>query len=158
MIEYLTMYGRLYGSADPGALATAGLRRFGIEDLARRMGTELSSGQRTLVGIVKATMHAPSLLILDEPTASLDPEVALRVRAGLLDLCRAKTTALLVTSHNMAEVEQLAERMIFILGGRLVADGSPAAITAQLGHASLEEVYLQLSGSAPEPEAARSGA
>jgi ABC-2 type transport system ATP-binding protein len=102
--EFLRMFGQLYGLADPDAQALRGLERFGIPQLAGAMGTELSSGQKTLVGIVKATMHDPELLVLDEPTASLDPDVALRVRTGLAALCEERGTALLVTSHNMVEV------------------------------------------------------
>ena len=75
------------------------------------MCSELSSGQRTLVGIVKATLHEPALLVLDEPTASLDPDIALKVRAGLLDVLRDDGAALLVTSHDMREVEMLTERV-----------------------------------------------
>jgi len=107
--EYLRMFGQLYGLADPEGQAVKGLERFGIGRLAQAMGTELSSGQKTLIGIVKATMHDPELLVLDEPTASLDPDVAMRVRTGLADICRERGTALLVTSHNMVEVERIAE-------------------------------------------------
>ena len=80
--EYLQLYGQLYGIADPSAAIDERLARFRIEHLADAMGTELSSGQRTLIGIVRATLHRPRLLVLDEPTASLDPDVALRVRSG----------------------------------------------------------------------------
>jgi len=153
--EYLALFGRLYGAADPGEQALAGLRRFGIEHLARRMGAELSSGQRTLVGIVKATMHAPALLVLDEPTSSLDPEVARRARRGLLELCGAGDAALLITSHNMAEVEQLAQRAIFLLGGRVVLDGGIDEIAVQFGHRTLEDTYLYLSDSQPQSAPSR---
>lgn len=142
--EFLHMYGRLYGIARPEPAAMAALERFRIGHLADRMGTELSSGQRTLVGIVKATLHHPQLLVLDEPTASLDPDVAGRVRAGLLDLCRDEGTALLVTSHNMLEVERLCERVVFLSAGRIVADGPPFEVAARFGHGGLEGVFLQL--------------
>ena len=155
--EYLALFGRLYGAADPAQQALAGLRRFGIEHLERRMGAELSSGQRTLVGIVKATMHEPALLVLDEPTSSLDPDVARRARHGLLAQCREDGAALLVTSHNMAEVEQLAQRAVFLLGGRVVLDGAIDDIAARFGHRNLEDTYLYLSDSqrqsAPAPGA-----
>ena len=74
--EYLRLYGQLYGLADPGPRIEEGLERFRISHLADAMGTELSSGQRTLIGIVRSTLHRPRLLVLDEPTASLDPDVA----------------------------------------------------------------------------------
>jgi ABC-2 type transport system ATP-binding protein len=144
VLEYLRMFGGLYGLRRPDAAARAGLERFGIADLGRAMGTELSSGQKTLVGIVKATLHRPRLLVLDEPTASLDPDVALRVRAGLRELCADEGAALLVTSHNMAEVERLCERVVFLSKGRVVADGPPEEIARRFGHDGLEGVFLHL--------------
>ena len=90
------------------------------------------SGQRTLVGIVKATLHRPALLVLDEPTASLDPDVAQRVRAGVERICDEDGTALLVTSHNMTDVERMCERVVFLSAGRVVADGSPADVASSL--------------------------
>ena len=129
-----------------------GLARFRISGLAERMCMELSSGQRTLVGIVKASMHQPRLLVLDEPTASLDPDVAHRVRAGLLDICTNDNTALLVTSHNMLEVERLCDRVVFIAGGQIVADGTPDDVAAMFGHGDLESVFLQLAGTDMDPD------
>ena len=142
--EFLHMFGQLYGMADPSDAVALGLDRFSIAHLASAMGNELSSGQRTLVGIVKATLHQPRLLVLDEPTASLDPDVALRVRNGLERLCAEDGTALLVTSHNMIEVERLSERVVFISAGRIVADGKPAEVAARFGRADLEGVFLHL--------------
>src|SRR5580704_2395777 len=144
--EFLSMFGRLYGIADPAPAVALGLERFGITDLADNMGNELSSGQRTLVGIIKATLHAPQLLVLDEPTASLDPDVAVRVRSGLERLCAEDGTALLVTSHNMIEVERLCERVVFIAKGRVVADGRPGEVASMFGVGDLEEVFLHLAG------------
>jgi ABC-2 type transport system ATP-binding protein len=144
--EYLRMFGELYGLADPDGQAAKGLRRFGIAHLAAAMGTELSSGQKTLIGVVKATMHEPKLLVLDEPTASLDPDVALRVRTGLARLCQEQGSALLVTSHNMVEVERIAERVVFLSDGRVVADGPPAEVAASFDSGDLEEVFLRLAG------------
>lgn len=148
VLEYLRFYGRLYGLRHPGPAARDGLARFGISDLARAMGTELSSGQKTLVGIVKAAMHRPRLLVLDEPTASLDPDVALRVREGLRDLSEEFGTALLVTSHNMVEVERLCERVVFVAKGRVVADGTPTEIADRFDRDDLEGVFLHLARSA----------
>jgi ABC-2 type transport system ATP-binding protein len=85
-------------------------------------------------------------LVLDEPTASLDPEVALRVRVGLRELSDQLGTALLVTSHNMVEVERLCERVVFLSAGRVVADGSAAEVAERFGGADLEHVFLHLSG------------
>jgi ABC-2 type transport system ATP-binding protein len=144
VIEYLRMYGRLAGLRHPDQAAHAALARFEVDHLARAMGTELSSGQKTLVGIAKSVLHKPDLLVLDEPTASLDPDVALRVRTGLLGMCADDGTALLVTSHNMVEVERLCERVVFLSHGRVVADGTAAAITERFGRSDLEDLFLHL--------------
>jgi len=142
--EYLKLYGQLYGIADPDPLIDEGLERFRIAELARAMGTELSSGQRTLIGIVRATLHRPRLLVLDEPTASLDPDVAQRVRTGLLDLCDRDGTALLMTSHDMSDVVQVCERVVFLSHGQVVADGSPETVASAYGHGDLTGVFLHL--------------
>jgi ABC-2 type transport system ATP-binding protein len=144
VIEYLRMFGRLAGLRHPDRAARAALERFGIPHLSRAMGTELSSGQKTLVGIAKSVLHRPALLVLDEPTASLDPDVALRVRTGLRDLSAEHGTALLVTSHNMVEVERLCERVVFLSFGRVVANGTAAEIASRFGRADLEDVFLHL--------------
>jgi ABC-2 type transport system ATP-binding protein len=142
--EALAVFAGWYGVRDVGAAVDRGLERFGIPHLADRMASELSSGQRTLVGIVKATLHEPDLLVLDEPTASLDPDVALRVRTGLLQVCADLGTALLVTSHDMREVELLTERVIFLAHGQVVANASPAEVAATYGHDDLEGVFLEI--------------
>jgi ABC-2 type transport system ATP-binding protein len=146
--EALAVFAGFYGMrpAVAEAAIAGALERFRIPHLANRMCMELSSGQRTLVGIVKATLHRPKLLVLDEPTASLDPDVAYRVRTGLLDVCATEGTALLVTSHNMLEVERLCERVVFIAGGRVVADGSPEDVLAAFGHGDLEALFMDLAG------------
>jgi ABC-2 type transport system ATP-binding protein len=144
--EALSVFGGFYGlkPAVANEAIQRNLERFRITKLAERMCLELSSGQRTLVGIVKAVLHQPSLLVLDEPTASLDPDVAHRVRTGLEELCDADGTALLVTSHNMSEVERVCERVVFLSHGRVVADGSPSEVAVQFGRLNLEEVFLHL--------------
>ena len=131
--EYLTLYAQLYGVADPRERIAEGLERFRISNLGRAMGTELSSGQRTLIGIVRATLHRPRLLVLDEPTASLDPDVAQRVRTGLLELAREDGTALLMTSHDMSDVEQVCERVVFL-----------ETVAAAYGRGGLEGVFVHL--------------
>ena len=142
--EFLNLYGELYGMADADEAIREALARFRIAHLVDAMSTELSSGQRTLVGIVKATLHRPRLLVLDEPTASLDPDVAARVRGALEDYCRGESTALLITSHNMREIERLCDRVVFLSGGRVVADDTPAAVASQYGRGDLEGVFLHL--------------
>ena len=142
--ELLGYFANLHGVADPGPAIDAGLARFRIPHLADAMASELSSGQRTLVGIIKATLHQPRLLVLDEPTASLDPDIAHRVRVGLEETCDADGSALLVTSHNLTDVERICERVVFLSHGRVVADGPPTSVARQFGRANLEEVFLHL--------------
>jgi len=142
--EYLRMYADYYTVRDPRRAVTEALERFDIAHFAKAMGTELSSGQKTLIGIAKATMHRPKLLVLDEPTASLDPDVALRVRTGLSSLCADDGTALLITSHNMVEVERLCDRVVFLAAGRIVADGSPDDVAQRFGRGDLEGVFIHL--------------
>jgi ABC-2 type transport system ATP-binding protein len=142
--EYLKLYGQLYGLVDPTPQIDEGLERFRVRHLADAMGTELSSGQRTLIGIVRATLHRPRLLVLDEPTASLDPDVALRVRNGLLDLSSDFGCALLMTSHDMSDVQRVSERVIFLSHGRVVADAAPDEVAARYGGGDLERVFLHL--------------
>jgi ABC-2 type transport system ATP-binding protein len=142
--EALTIFGGFYGIKKPAAIIDRAIERFGIGHLADEQSRELSSGQRTLVSIVKSTLHNPSLLVLDEPTASLDPEVAGRVREALLDLHREHNTTLLVTSHNMREVEMLCERVIILAKGKIAADGSPQEISTSFDTDDLEAAFLQV--------------
>ena len=142
--EVLAYFANLHGVADPAPAIEAGLERFRIPHLADAMAGELSSGQRTLVGIIKATLHRPRLLVLDEPTASLDPDVAHRVRVGLEETCDETGAALLVTSHNMTDVERICERVVFLSHGLVVADGPPAEVARRFGRSNLEEVFLHL--------------
>jgi ABC-2 type transport system ATP-binding protein len=83
-------------------------------------------------------------MVLDEPTASLDPNVAQRVRSGLLELCEYGGSSLLVTSHDMREVERLCQRVVFLAKGRVVANGTPEEVAARFGHDDLETVFLHL--------------
>ena len=146
--EALGVFAGWYGVRDEKAAVADALLRFGIPHLAERLCSALSSGQRTLVGIVKATLHNPALLVLDEPTASLDPDVASRVRQGLLDFCEATGAALLITSHDMREVELLTERVIFLANGEVVANDTPAAIAATYGYDDLEGVFMHMADEA----------
>jgi ABC-2 type transport system ATP-binding protein len=142
--EALSVFAGWYGLRRPQRAVDVALERFGITDLGDRLSSRLSSGQRTLVGIVKATLHEPSLLVLDEPTASLDPDIALKVRLALLEYCDTTQAALLVTSHDMREVEMLTERVMFLARGEVVANDSPAVVAATYGYDNLEDVFLSL--------------
>jgi ABC-2 type transport system ATP-binding protein len=140
--EALSLFAGFAGLRKPAAIVEEAIETFGLTELADKRNQELSSGQRTLVSITKAILHRPRLLVLDEPTASLDPDMAARVRETLLAIHRRDQTALLVTSHNMREVETLCERVILMSRGKIVADGTPAAIATQFAVDDLEGAFL----------------
>ncbi len=153
--EFLQLYSDIYGLDDAEQRIDAELERFGVIELKEKMGTQLSSGQRTLIGIVKAILHRPRVLVLDEPTASLDPDVALRVRRGLKQLCAEHDTTLLITSHNMVEIARLCDRVIFMSSGKVIADDTPEAVATQFGSEDLEGVFLHLAGTEANTPAAQ---
>ncbi len=140
--ESLELFAGFAGLTRPDSLIDDAVEMFGLGDLLERRNQQLSSGQRTLVSITKAVLHRPRLLVLDEPTASLDPDIAVRVREALLTVHRRFGAALLVTSHNMKEVEVLCERVVLMSEGRVVADGSPKAIASQFEVDDLEGAFL----------------
>lgn len=140
--QFLDVFAGFYGvSRKHGEEA---LDALGLGSMLGRTGNELSTGQRTLVGAAKALMTRPSILVMDEPTASLDPEVAARVREVLLAEQRREGFAVLVTSHNMADVERMCERVVFLARGQIVADGPPAEISARYGTEDLESAFISI--------------
>ena len=146
--QILEIATRIYGAPRSRIEEVAEL--FGIGGFLKRNKAQLSSGQRTLVGLARAIVNRPRLLILDEPTASLDPNVAQRVRETLRRIQAEEGFTLLVTSHNMADVERLCRRVVFLARGRVVADGAPAEITQRFGHRTLEDTFVSIaSGGGP---------
>jgi ABC-2 type transport system ATP-binding protein len=147
--ENLRVYAGLY--AVSRAAVTRMIERFELGPLLRQPFGELSLGQQTRAGLARALLHDPDLLVLDEPTASLDPDIADKTRRLLLEIRRERGLAILYSSHNMAEVEEACDRVVFIHHGRVVADGSPLAVSRQvlgsdaLDSASMEEVFLKIS-------------
>ena len=124
-----------------------------ITDLLDRPYGKLSAGQKTRVSLAKALLNHPELLLLDEPTASLDPDTADWVRTRL-ELTRDRDGAtILLASHNMAEVERLASRVIMLERGRITAEATPADLIRQFGRTSLEQVFIDIARRQPEPTA-----
>ena len=117
---------------------------FDLGPFAKRTVSQLSSGQRTLLGLAKSLLNRPRLLFLDEPTASLDPAISQHIREILLDVHREDRFTLLITSHNMSDIERLCRRVIFMGGGRIVADGSPTEIVERYGAEDLEGTFLSI--------------
>jgi ABC-2 type transport system ATP-binding protein len=140
--HHLWVFADLYGV--PRSRARDVLERFRIGHLFDRPTAHLSSGQRTLIGLAKSLLNRPRLLVLDEPTASLDPVVSRDVRRILSEEQERDGFTILLTSHNMADVERLCRRVIFLAGGRAVADGTPAAIAARYGREDLEGTFLSI--------------
>ena len=142
--QNLTVFGRLYcvdAIADRiGLLAN----EFSIEDLLDRPTGRLSSGQKTRVSLAKALINRPAVLLLDEPTASLDPDTADWVRAKLQRYRSESGATILLASHNMLEVERLCERVIIMKKGQIEDDGAPARLLQRYGRRTLEEVFLDV--------------
>jgi ABC-2 type transport system ATP-binding protein len=142
--QNLRIYGRLYGAPALEARIAALARDLQMEPFLDRPTGKLSSGQRTRVALAKSLVNDPELLLLDEPTASLDPDTADWVR-GYLESYRARTGAtILLASHNMGEVERLCDEVMMMRQGEIVDRGAPAALIARHGRQTLEEVFLHL--------------
>jgi ABC-2 type transport system ATP-binding protein len=142
--QNLEVFGRLYGVRTLAARIDALAVELRLNDLLGRPYGKLSAGQRTRVSLAKALLNEPELLLLDEPTASLDPDTADWVRATLEGYCRGRTATVVLASHNMAEVERLADRVIMLEKGRIVADDTPQGLIARFGRRDLEETFLAI--------------
>ena len=149
LVENLRVYAMLQG-ARPGAVERV-LEQLEIAGEARSKFGDLSLGQQTRAGLARALLADPELLILDEPTSSLDPDIADKTRSLLLEIRRARGLSILYTSHNMSEVEQVCDRVLFLRQGRVVAEGTPLEVSRRvlgsdaLDAADLEQVFLRIS-------------
>jgi ABC-2 type transport system ATP-binding protein len=142
--QNLSIYARLYGVADRAETIVRLASDLRIEALLDRPSGHLSSGQKTRVALAKALLNEPELLLLDEPTASLDPDSGDWIR-GYLEDYRARTDAtILLASHNMAEVERLCSQVMMMREGQIVDRGSPHELIDRYGRTNLEEVFLQI--------------
>ena len=142
--QNLKVFARLYGVADVAARIAELADELDLVELLDRQTGKLSSGQRTRVALAKALLNSPEVLLLDEPTASLDPDTADWVRARLERYRQDRGATILLASHNMVEVERLCERVIIMKKGAIVDDDTPAALLARFGRASLEQVFLDV--------------
>lgn len=142
--QNLAVYGRLYGVADlPRRIDQLAEQLDLGEQLDRPFG-HLSSGQKTRVTLAKALVNAPAVLLLDEPTASLDPDTADWVRAFLKNYQRDTGATILLASHNMPEVERLCDDVILMQTGKVFDRGPPADLIARFGRDTMEEVFLDM--------------
>lgn len=142
--ENLWVIARLYGLADIARRVDRVLEQLEIANLRHKVTRHLSSGQLTRVTLAKALLTEPKILFLDEPTASLDPDIAQKIRTLLREARQSSGVSILYTSHNMREMEEMSDRIIFLQRGRIVAEGTAREIVARFGQADLEEVFLKL--------------
>ena len=142
--QNLTIFGRLYAVRDLAARIEQLASDLDLKDFLDRANGKLSAGQKTRVALAKALINEPELLLLDEPTASLDPDTADWIR-GHLERYRTNNNAtILLASHNMAEVERLCDRVIMMKRGKIVDDDAPSKLLARYGRQNLEEVFLDV--------------
>ena|SRR5579883_124982 len=142
--QNLTVFGRLYAIADLRARIAELAASLELEEFLDRPTGKLSAGQKTRVALAKALINAPDVLLLDEPTASLDPDTADWVRSRLEDFRKRHGATVLLASHNMAEVERLCDRVIMMKRGRIEDDDAPQRLLARYGRDTLEEVFLDV--------------
>jgi ABC-2 type transport system ATP-binding protein len=142
--QNLTIFGKLYAVDNLKERIEQLASDFDLKDFLDRANGKLSAGQKTRVALAKALINQPELLLLDEPTASLDPDTADWVRQHLQDYRKAHNATILLASHNMLEVERLCDRVIIMKRGRIEDDDSPDQILVRYNRATLEEVFLDV--------------
>src|SRR3954447_2381073 len=142
--QNLTIFGRLYAVADLRERIAQLAADLDLGDFLDRANGKLSAGQKTRVALAKALITGPDLLLLDEPTASLDPDTADWIRRHLETYRKERGATILLASHNMFEVERLCDRVIIMKRGRIEDDDSPDNIMARYNRATLEEVFLDV--------------
>ena len=154
-LENLLFYGRVYGlgGAEVRARSNAILDRLGLDGGHRRaMVKELSRGQQQKIAVARAFLTSPVLMLLDEPTTGLDPRSKRDVQTFVREVQREHDATILLTTHDMDEAEALCDRIAFLVGGRIVAEGSSAELRAfvargrPVGDVDLEDVFMTLTG------------
>jgi len=142
--ENLWVVARLYGMSDIPRRVDDMIKKLEMEEFRQKVTRKLSSGQMTRLTLAKAFLTEPKILFLDEPTASLDPDIAHKIRTLLKEERRSSGLSILYTSHNMREMEEMSDRIIFLQRGKVVAEGTAQEIVTRFGEADLEEVFLKL--------------
>ena len=142
--QNLKVYAGLYGVRRAARRVKALAEDLDLGALLKRTVGSLSAGQKTRVQLAKALINEPELLMLDEPTASLDPDTGDFVRGYLAAYQRRRGATILLASHNMSEVERLCDDVLMLKAGRIVDTGAPAALIARYGRTNLEEVFLDI--------------
>jgi ABC-2 type transport system ATP-binding protein len=140
--ENLRIFGMLYGVRDLDARMNDVIRQFDLERFRKTRCGVLSSGEQTRASLAKAMLNKPQLLLLDEPTASIDPATARDIRKTILDATRDGTGGVLWTSHNMYEVADVCDRVLFMSHGKVLLEGDPKALPEIHGKATLEDLFV----------------
>jgi ABC-2 type transport system ATP-binding protein len=140
--QNLRVFGLMYGVDDLSRRIDVLLRQYDLIDLADAKCGVLSSGEQTRAALAKAMLNQPQLLLLDEPTASLDPSSARDIRARIRRFASSCTSGVLWTSHNMYEVQEVCDRVLFLSRGKILLEGDPKTLPAQHGKATLEELFI----------------
>ena len=143
--QNLIVYGKLYNVLNINNTIEYLVEKLRLSDLLNRITGELSSGQKNRVSLAKALINNPSVLLLDEPTASLDPEIGDFVRTFLENYKKEKKISILLASHNMNEVTRLCKKILMMKDGVIIDKGNPEELIKKHGRKNLEEVFLKLS-------------
>ncbi len=140
--QNLRIFGMLYGAANVSQRIETLLRQFTLLNFRHTKCGLLSSGEETRVCLAKALLNRPRLLLLDEPTASLDPAIAADIRKMILEFAAEGTGGVLWTSHNMYEVQEVCDRVLFLSHGKILLEGDPKTLPREHGKSTLEELFI----------------
>ena len=142
--QNLIVYGKLYDVKNLKLKIEYLSEKLRLKEIINKVTGELSSGQKNRVSLAKSIINDPPVLLLDEPTASLDPETGDFVRSFLEDYQKEKETSILLASHNMSEVERLCSSVLMMNSGSIIDQGSPEKLIKKHGRKNMEEVFLKL--------------
>ena len=148
--ENLIVYGKMYSVQNLEEKINSLIVDLNLIDLKNRKTGELSSGQKNRVSLAKSLINDPEILLLDEPTASLDPDTGDYIRGYIQKFAKKNDTTILLASHNMDEVKRLCTKVMMMKNGEIIDQGKPEDLIAKHGRANLEEVFLKLSRSKSE--------
>tara|TARA_B100000700_G_scaffold283157_1_gene335246 strand:+ start:976 stop:1707 length:732 start_codon:yes stop_codon:yes gene_type:complete len=142
--ENLKVYGRMYGVNNLNDKISDLMKRLNLLDFKKRKTGELSSGQKNRVSLAKALVNDPDILLLDEPTASLDPDVGDYIRTYIEEYASKKNKTILLASHNMSEVKRLCSEVLMMKNGKIIDKGTTEYLIDKHGRKNLEEVFLKI--------------
>ena len=142
--ENLKVYGKLYGVNNLQDKISDLMNQLNLFEFKKRKTGELSSGQKNRVSLAKALINEPEILLLDEPTASLDPDVGDYIRTYIENFASKKSTTILLASHNMNEVERLCNEVMMMKNGKIIDKGTCSSLINKHGRKNLEETFLKI--------------